>query len=66
MSRIFTLFNFLLITFLAIPAFAADAVDPNAGIKAFSAAFAISVAAFGGALGQGRAAAAAWCAARLV
>ena len=60
MSRIFTLFNFLLITFLALPVFAAgDAVDPNAGIKAFSAAFAISVAAFGGALAQGRAAAAA-------
>lgn len=55
MNRFFQLFQFALITFAALPAFAAN-VDP---IAAFAAAFAISVAAFGGALGQGRAAAAA-------
>ena len=44
------------VLFFAMPAFAAG---PNDGILGFSAALAISVAAFGGALGQGRAAAAA-------
>ncbi|MCA9547907.1 MAG: ATP synthase F0 subunit C, partial [Myxococcales bacterium] len=46
----------LFVLFFATPAFAAG---PNDGILAFSAALAISVAALGGALGQGKAAAAA-------
>jgi len=57
MNRFIQLFQFALITFVALPAFAAEGgVDP---ISAFAAAFAISVAAFGGAIAQGRAAAAA-------
>ena len=57
MNRFIQLFQFALVTLIALPAFAAEgAVNP---VSAFAAAFAISVAAFGGALGQGRAAAAA-------
>jgi F-type H+-transporting ATPase subunit c len=53
--RFINLFQFALITFLALPAFAAEgAVDPMTHI---AAALAISVAAFGGAIAQGRAAA---------
>ena len=68
MSRFFTLFNVMLITFLALPAFAELVPEKefeqtlamtDVGWRAFAAAFAISVAAFGGALAQGRAAAAA-------
>ena len=54
--NIFKAFAFLAITFIALPAFAAEGSN---SYNAFAAAFAISVAAFGGALGQGRAAAAA-------
>lgn len=50
-------FAFLFVMFFAAPAFAADG-PANTGV-AIAAALAISVAAFGGALGQGRAAAAA-------
>ena len=46
----------LFIMLFAAPAFAAG---PNDGILGFSAALAISIAALGGALGQGKAAAAA-------
>jgi F-type H+-transporting ATPase subunit c len=62
MSRIFNFVNFLFLTLLSVPAFAADPKNfenPNFAIPAFAAAFAISVAAFGGAIAQGRAAAAA-------
>jgi F-type H+-transporting ATPase subunit c len=48
---------FLFVMFFAVPAFAADG-PANAGV-AIAAAFAIAIAAFGGALGQGKAAAAA-------
>lgn len=50
-------FAFLFVMFFAAPAFA-EGGPANAGV-AIAAALAISVAAFGGALGQGRAAAAA-------
>lgn len=56
MSRFIQLFQFALVTFVAAPAFAEGAVS---GSAAAAAAFAIAVAAFGGAIGQGRAAAAA-------
>ncbi len=57
MSRFIQLFQFALVTLVAAPAFAeGGAAD---GVGAFAAAFAISVAAFGGAIAQGRAAAAA-------
>jgi F-type H+-transporting ATPase subunit c len=53
--RFINIFQFALITFLALPAFAAEgAVSP---MSHFAAAIAISVAAFGGAIAQGRAAA---------
>ncbi|MBM4291807.1 MAG: ATP synthase F0 subunit C [Deltaproteobacteria bacterium] len=55
MSRFIQLFQFALITFVAAPAFAEGGVSSGAA----AAAFAIAVAAFGGAIGQGRAAAAA-------
>ena len=50
------LFTVLFVTFFALPAFAAEG---GSGLNAISAALAISIAAFGGALGQGRAAASA-------
>ena len=58
MLRLFSMSATLLVT---ASAFAQDgaAGDSDAGIKALAAALAIGVAAFGGALGQGRAAAAA-------
>ena len=56
MSRFANFFYFLAVTFVAFPAFAEGKVD---GISAIAAALSISIAAFGGALGQGRAAAAA-------
>ena len=46
------LFTVLFVTFFALPAFAAEG---SSGLNAISAALAISIAAFGGALGQGRA-----------
>ena len=55
MNNITRIFTFLAITFIALPAFAAG----EASGSPMAAAIAISVAAFGGALGQGRAAAAA-------
>ena len=55
--KITKILPFFAITFFALPAFAEG--TPASGISHFAAAFAISVAAFGGALGQGRAAAAA-------
>lgn len=54
--KITKIIPFLAVTFFALPAFAEGAVNP---VNAMAAAIAISVAAFGGALGQGRAAAAA-------
>ena len=58
MLRLFTMSATLLVT---ATAFAQDggAVDPHAGLKALAAGLAIGVAAFGGAFGQGRTAAAA-------
>lgn len=56
MSRFSTFFYFLAVTFVAFPAFAEGTLNP---VSAIAAALSISVAAFGGALGQGRAAAAA-------
>lgn len=58
MKRFVSFFTFTAISLLALPAFAQE-VRPPDGAVAFAAAFAISVAAFGGALGQGKAAAAA-------
>lgn len=61
--KITKILPFFAITFFALPAFAEEAaaigVTHSLGVSHFAAAFAISVAAFGGALGQGRAAAAA-------
>lgn len=59
MSRFIQLFQFALVTLVAAPAFAEGVVGALSGFNAFAAAFAISVAAFGGAIAQGRAAAAA-------
>ena len=56
--KLVKLLAFVAITFIALPAFAADKLTAEP-ISHFAAAFAIGVAAFGGALGQGRAAAAA-------
>ncbi len=58
MKRFVSFFTFTAISLLALPAFAQEGGMAN-GAVAFAAAFAISVAAFGGALGQGKAAAAA-------
>lgn len=61
MSRLAGVFALFFTTFLALPAFAEEAApfNPNGGFLAFAAALAIGLAAFGGALGQGKAAAAA-------
>jgi len=60
MNRFIQLFQFALITFIAFPALAEEATKaPVNPMSAFAAAFAISVAAFGGAIAQGRASAAA-------
>jgi F-type H+-transporting ATPase subunit c len=58
------LFTILALTIVALPAFAQEgtaavANSSNAGMLGFAAAFAIGIAAFGGALGQGKAAQAA-------
>lgn len=58
MKRFVSFFTFTAVSLLALPAFAQEGGMAN-GAVAFAAAFAISVAAFGGALGQGKAAAAA-------
>lgn len=59
MKKFWSLVSFLFVAMMALPAFAAeDAKEPN-GAVAIAAALAIGIAAFGGALGQGRAAAAA-------
>ena len=59
--RFINLFQFALVTFLASPLFAqaAEAGMSDKGMSHIAAALAISVAAFGGAIAQGRAAAAA-------
>ena len=58
MQRFVQFVMFALFTLLALPAFAAEGGPAN-GAVAIAAALAIGIAAFGGALGQGRAAAAA-------
>lgn len=59
MNRIRNIFSALVVSFAAVPAFAAEALDPNAAWVALAAGLAIGIAALGGALGQGKAAAAA-------
>lgn len=64
MLRIRNFLTMLALTLIAAPAFAEEAVkkaalDPNASWVALAAGLAIGIAALGGALGQGRAAAAA-------
>lgn len=59
MSKFVSVFSFLFITFLALPAFAQDGGHPSGGVLAIAAAFGLGIAAFGGALAQGRTAAAA-------
>lgn len=63
MNRLVAKVGFLFTAFLALPAFAQDATAtvaaPIGGWVAIGAALAIGLAAFGGSLGQGRAAAAA-------
>ncbi len=58
MKRFVSFITFGLFSLAALPAFAAEGAAAN-GMVAFAAAFAIGVAAAGGAVGQGRAAAAA-------
>lgn len=59
MKRFFwSMFTFVSVTFLALPAFAQGGEQFNP-LAAMAAGLAIGIAAFGGALGQGRAAAAA-------
>ncbi len=58
MSKFWSLFSFLFVSTLALPAFAGNGQEAN-GAVAIAAGLAIGIAAFGGALGQGRAAAAA-------
>ncbi len=54
------LFSIVALTFIALPAFAQDgAAGSQAGLLGLAAAISIAVAAFGGALGQGKAAQAA-------
>jgi len=65
MNRFIAKLSFLFTTFIALPAFAQDAAADaatktgDAGWIAIAAGLAIGIAAFGGSLGQGRAAAAA-------
>ena len=60
MKRFFYMaFSFVTVTLLAMPVFAADVIPPtNASVKV-AASIALGIAAFGGALGQGKTAAAA-------
>ena len=61
MNRFIQLFQFALVSLVALPAFAQEATAAAASgdYKYIAAALAISVAAFGGAIAQGRASAAA-------
>ena len=59
MSRLITFFQFAIITLIAFPAFAEGAATATNPMSAMAAGLAIGIAAFGGALGQGRAGAAA-------
>lgn len=59
MKRFLSFFAFAFVGLMALPAFAQEAEGPANGAVAIAAALAIGIAAFGGALGQGRAAAAA-------
>jgi F-type H+-transporting ATPase subunit c len=60
MNKVVSVFSFLFIAFLALPAFAADGASTDYyGFLALGAGLAIGVAAAGGGIGQGRAAAAA-------
>jgi F-type H+-transporting ATPase subunit c len=58
MKNFWSLFSFLFVSVLALPAFAADGGGGNP-VAAIAAGLAIGIGALGGALGQGRAAAAA-------
>ena len=58
MRHFYSWFAFLFTAFLALPAFAKGGTEAN-GAVAIAAGLAIGIAAFGGALGQGKAAAAA-------
>ena len=55
--RFINLLQFATVLFFALPAFEQEAAAASGDMKYFAAAFAISVAAFGGAIAQGRAAA---------
>lgn len=57
-NKFFSVFSFLFITFMALPAFAGPESHGGAGL-AIAASFGLGIAAFGGALSQGRTAAAA-------
>ena len=59
MKNFWSVFSFLLVTVLALPAFAQDAKGGGNAAAAIAAGLAIGIAALGGALGQGKAAAAA-------
>ena len=63
MNRFAAVFSFLFVAFMALPAFAGDAATTAAGDylgwTAIAAGFAIGVAALGGGIGQGTAAASA-------
>jgi F-type H+-transporting ATPase subunit c len=58
MKNVWSLFSFLFVSMFALPAFAADG-GINGSAAAIAAGLAIGIGALGGALGQGRAAAAA-------
>jgi len=58
-NRILVVLTTLVATFFALPAFAAEAGGDGSDMTAIGAALAIGIAALGGGLGQGRAAAAA-------
>ncbi|MCB9545069.1 MAG: ATP synthase F0 subunit C [bacterium] len=59
MKNVAAFFSFALIALFALPAFAAGDFNPNGSALAIAAGLAIGIAAAGGAIGQGRAAAAA-------
>jgi F-type H+-transporting ATPase subunit c len=59
MKNFWSLFSFLFVSVLALPAFAADGAGGGSATAAIAAGLAIGIGALGGALGQGRAAAAA-------
>lgn len=59
MKNFWSLFSFLFVSVLALPAFAEGGAGGGSATAAIAAGLAIGIGALGGALGQGRAAAAA-------